>query len=142
MVVSAKARGHAGGIGDAQRGHAGAGFDQQRIDVAVIAAFEFDGEIAAGESARHAQSAHGGFGAGVDQAHHFHGRNDLRDQLGQFDFVPGGRAEAGAGFENLAQRVDHRRRAMAQEQRPPGADVIDIGIAVDVEDARAFAATR
>ena len=138
MVVSANDRRNAGGVGDAQRRHAGAGLDQQRIDVAVIAAFELDGEVAAGESARHAQRAHGGFGAGVDQAHHLHGRNDLRDQLGELDFALGGRAEAGAGFENIAQSVDDLRRTMAQQQRPPGADVVDIGIAVRVEDARAL----
>ena len=132
----------AGGVGDPQRRHAGAGLHQQRIDVAVIAAFELDGEIAAGEAARQAQRAHGRFGAGVHQPHHFHRGHGLRDQLGQFDFALGGRAEAGAGFEHLAQRVDHRRRAMAQQQRSPGADVIDVRVAVDVEDARALAAAR
>ena len=29
-------------VGDAERRHAGAGLDEQRIDVAVVAAFEFD----------------------------------------------------------------------------------------------------
>ena len=72
MVVAANACGHARGIGDAERRHAGAGLHQQRIDVAVIAAFELDGQVAAGESARHAQRAHGGFGAGVHQPHHLH----------------------------------------------------------------------
>ena len=43
-------------------------------------------------------------------------------------------------FEHLAQRLDHRRRAMPQQQRSPGADVVDVRIAVDVENARAFAA--
>ena len=64
----------------------------------------------------------------------------LRDQLGQFDFALGGRAEAGPDFQHLAQRVDHRLRAVPQQQRSPRAHVIDVGIAVDVEDARAFAA--
>ena len=88
-------------IGDAERRHARSGFHQQRIDVPVIAAFELDGQVAAGESARHAQRAHGGFGAGIDQAHHFHRRHDLRDQLGQFDFAFGGRAETGAAIRAL-----------------------------------------
>ena len=117
MVVSANACGHARGIGDAQRRHAGAGLHQQRIDVAVIAAFELDGQVAPGESARHAQRAHGGFGAGVHQAHHLHRRHGLRDQLRQLDFALGGRAEAGADFENLAQR----RRSPAAGDGPASA---------------------
>ena len=43
-------------------------------------------------------------------------------------------------FQRLAQRVHHGLGPMPQQQRPPGAHVIDVGIAVDVEDARAFAA--
>ena len=56
MVVSAKRLRHALRIGDPERGHARAGLHQQRIHVAVIAAFEFDGQIAAGETARHAHA--------------------------------------------------------------------------------------
>ena len=127
MVVSANACGHARGIGDAQRRHAGSGLDQQRIDVAVIAAFELDGQIAAGESARDAQRAHGGFGAGIDQAHHLHRRNDLRRS------TPPVRLRCPVGAPKLVPISSALRSAsitgcgtMAQNQRSPGADVIDI----------------
>ena len=52
--------------------------------------------------------AHAGFGAGIDQAHHFDRRNGIDDQFGQLDFAAGGRAEAGADLEDRSERVDDR----------------------------------
>ena len=75
----------------------------------MITALEFNGQIAAGESARDAQGAHGGFGAGVNQTHHLHGRNDVRDQLREFHLLPGGSAEAGSDLEDTAKSLDHRQ---------------------------------
>ena len=75
MVVSANALRDARGIGDAERRHARSGLHQQRIDVAVVAAFELDGQVAPGEAARQAERAHGGFGAGIHQPHHLDGRH-------------------------------------------------------------------
>ena len=43
--------GHAGGAGDAEGRDAGAGFDQQAVGVAVVAALELDDVFAAGEGA-------------------------------------------------------------------------------------------
>ncbi len=123
-----------------ERRHARSGLHQQRIHVAVIAAFELDGKVAARESARHAQRAHGGFGPGIDQAHHLDGRHALVNQLGQLHLALGGRAEAGSDRENLAQRVHDRRKAVAQDQRSPGQDVVDVLVAVDVVDVRSLAA--
>ena len=56
------------------------------------------------------------------------------NQLGQFNFTLGRRAEAGANRQNLAQRIDDRRKAVTQDQRPPGEDIVDVFVAVDVED--------
>jgi hypothetical protein len=52
----------------------------------------------------------------------------------------GGSAEAGADFQSLFNGVEDLRMAVAQEQRSPGAHVIDVLVAVDVENARALAA--
>ena len=38
------------------------------------------------------------------------------------------------------KRVDHRRKTVAQDQRPPGTDVVDVFVAIDIEDVRSFAA--
>lgn len=61
--------------------------------MAVVAAFELDGEVAAGEAAGHAQGAHGGFGARVHQAHHLHGGDGGGDLFGELDFAFGGRSK-------------------------------------------------
>ena len=49
--------GHAGRAGNAEGGDAGAGFDQQAVGVAVIAAFELDDDLAAGGGAGQADGA-------------------------------------------------------------------------------------
>ena len=62
------------------------------------------------------------------------------NQFGEFHFAFGGRAETGSDGENLAQRIDHRRKAVAQDQRAPGENIIDVLVAIDVEDVRSLAA--
>ena len=69
--------------------------------MAVVAAFELDDEVAAGEPARHADGGHRGLGAGVHQTHHFDRRDSLADRFRQLDLALGGRAEAGAGCERF-----------------------------------------
>ena len=135
-----EARGDALRIRDPEGGHARAGLDEQGIDVAVIAAFELDDEVAAGEAAGQADRGHGGFGAGVDQAHHFDGRDGIADGCGELDFGFGGRAETGADVERSVDGGEDLGMAVAEQQRAPGADVVDVLVAVDVEEVRAFAA--
>jgi len=132
--------GHAARIGDAERGDAGAGLDKQRIHVTVIAAFELNDEVPAGEAARQTNGGHGGLRAGVDQAHHFHGGHSVADGFGELDLGLGGSAEAGSDAERALQGREDFGMAVAQEQGAPGADVIDILVAIHVEDAGAFAA--
>ena len=56
------------------------------------------------------------------------------------DLLLGGRAEAGADGHRAFERRQNCRMAVAQQQRPPGADVIDVLVAVRVEDVRSLAA--
>ena len=140
MVVSAKLLRDAGRVREAQRGHARAGLDQQRIDVAVVAALELQVRsrpvkprasrmalmvASVPELTRRTISMEGTASA---------------DGLGQLDFALGGRAEAGAACQRLLDRRDDLGMAVAQEQRPPGADVVDVLVAVGVPDVRALAA--
>ena len=60
---------HAGRRGDAKRGEARARLGKKAVAVAVIAALEFDDQVAAGGRARQAHRAHGRFGARADEAH-------------------------------------------------------------------------
>ena len=83
----------------------GPGRDQQRVDVAVVAAGELHHERPAGVAAGQAERGHRGLGAGVDQPDLLDRgpRDDLR---GQLDLAGRGRAER----RPARQRRRHRRR--------------------------------
>ena len=108
--------------------------------MAVIAAFEFQDEAAAGEAARQAQRAHGGFGAGADQPHHFHARHQLDQQFGDLDFRFGGRDERQAVHGTVLDRAQHVGMGVAQQQRTPRTHIVDVFLVIGVPDARTFAA--
>ncbi|MNZ81428.1 hypothetical protein D3C78_1000940 [compost metagenome] len=117
---------------------AGTGLDQQAVGVTVVAAFELDDAVAAGEATGQANGAHGRFGAGADHAHHFHRRHEGADQVGHLRFHLGRRAVGQAVLQLLAHRVQHIRMAVAEDHRAPGADVIHIALVVFVGDVGAF----
>ena len=127
-------------IGHAERRRRAAGRHQQAIDVPVVVAGELDDHVAAGEAAGQADRAHRGFGAGVDQPHLLDARHGLDDQLGQLALGLGRRAEARAAASGRFDRGDDGRMRVAEDQRPPGADVVDVAVAVDVPQIRALAA--
>ena len=101
---------HPRGAGHAQGKRAGAGLDQQRVGVAVVAALELHDLVAVRVTAGEADGAHGGFGARVDHAHHVHVRHDLADAVGELRLELGRRAEGqpllGLAHDGLA----HLRR--------------------------------
>ena len=130
--------GNACRAGDAERGDAGAGLDQQRVGVAVIAALELDDEVAAGEAAGQADGGHAGLGAGADEAHLLDGREAAADELGEVRLAGMGCAEAGAAASGFADRFDHRREGVAQDHRAPGAEEVDVAVAVGVVEVRAL----
>ncbi len=110
--------------------------------MAVIVAGELHDHRPAGVSAGQADGAHRGLGAGVDQPHLLDRRDGLDDQLGQFVFGQGGRPEAGAAPQGRLDGRDDRRMAVAQDHRPPRADVVDVAVAVDVEEIGPFGAVE
>ena len=130
-------RRHARRVWLAERQRAGTRFHQQAVRVAVVAAFELDDFIAAGKTARQADGAHGGFGTGVHHAHHVHGRNQLGDQFRHLDFHFGRRTEAQAALGGFNHGVTNGRVVVTKHHRAPGADVIDIGFAIDIIQIRA-----
>ena len=124
----------------AERQRAGAGFHQEAVGVAVIATFEFDDFVAMGEAARQANGAHGGFGAGVNHAHHVHAGHQLAHQLGHFHFHLGWRAEAQTARSRFNHRVTDVGVVMTQHHRAPRTDIIDIAFAVGVIQIRTVSA--
>ena len=80
-VCFAMSSGTPGEFGMPSVSKTGAGFDQQRVGVAVIAAGELDHDVASGEAARETNRRHGRLGAGVDHAHLLDARHH------RFDFL-------------------------------------------------------
>jgi hypothetical protein len=109
---------HAGGTRLAEGQQAGAGFHQQTVGVAVVAAFEFHQRVAAGEAARDADGAHRGFGAGGNQTQLFQAGQHLDQFLRHAQFHFGRRAEAQAQGGGIAHRLDHVGIGVPQDQRP------------------------
>ena len=134
-------RGRDAGAGrDRQRREARAGLGQQPVGVAVVGTGELDHHLAAGGGAGEADRAHRRLGAGAGHAHHL-GRGDAGDDLfGQLDLGRGRGAEAGPAGRGLGHRRDHRRVGVAEDQRAPGADPVEVAVAVDVDQLAALAA--
>ena len=93
--------------------------------MAVVAAGEFDDLVPAGVAAGQTDGAHGGLGAGADHAHHFHGGDRIDDHV-----APGSsparsaRRKLAAALHGFLDSFNHVGVAMADDHRPPGADVV------------------
>ena len=132
-----KFRRHARAIGPAVGERAAAGLDEQRVDVAVVAALELDDLVAPDESTRETQTGHGGFGPAVDHAHFLDGGNPTADQLRHFHFERIRDTEADSARGRGANGIDDHVGRVPENGRTPGADVIDVFVAIDVPDFRA-----
>ena len=132
--------GDAGAFGDAERGEAGAGVGEEAVGVAVIAAAEFEDVVALGDATGEANSGHGGFGAAGDEADFFERGDGAIDEGGEFDFELGGDAEAGATCGLRGDGLRDLWIGVAEEERAPGADEIEVAVAVGVVEILGFAA--
>ena len=108
----------------------------------MIVAGELDDHRPARESACQADRAGGGLGAGVDQPDLLDRRHGPDDQLGQFVFGQGRRAETRASMQSRLDGRHHGRVAVAEDHRPPRADVVDVAVAVEVEQVGARGAVE
>ena len=134
-------RARPGVSGHAERRARRAGLDQQRVDVAVVAARELDDDVAAGE-----RRGRGGCALIVasvpDDTRRTISIDGTRSQmqLGQLDLGSVRRAEAGAACAAAASTAStHARVGVAEDQRPPRADVVEVAVAVDVVEVGALA---
>ena len=131
---------NAGAGGCAERQRARTRLHQQAVTVAVVTPFKLDDFIARGKATRGTQSAHGGFRSRIDHAHHLHAGIRCRHQLGHLDFRLGGQAVAHAVGQCLLCRLQHVGVRVAQNHRPPRADIVEPIVAVDVRDMAALCA--
>ena len=128
--------GHARGVRHAEGQGAGAGLHQQAVGVAVVAAFELDDAVAPGVAAGQTDGAHGRLGAGADHAHHLAAGHQRGDALGHGHFPRVRRAVGQPGPGRVDHRLAHLRMAVAEDHRAPGADIVDVAVAVDIEQVR------
>lgn len=129
--VAGRRAGDPGRVGQAEGGDAGAGGGEQPVGVAVVAAGELDDLGAAGEAPGQPDRRHGRLGPRVDQPDLLD-RGAVDDLGGQLHLTRGGGAEAGAEGGGLPDRLDHLGVGVAQDQRPPGADQVDVAPPVGV----------
>ena len=110
--------------------------------MAVIAAGELDDDVASGGAPGQAHGAHHRFGAGGYEAHLFDTRIGGDHLLGQFDLHGGRRPEGRAAFRGFGHGLDHVPVGVAQYQRAPRADEIQVPVAVHVDHMGAVAASN
>ena len=130
--------GDAGAIGLAEGEGSTAGFDEEGVDMAVVAACEFDDFGASCVAASKADGGEGGFGAAVGEADFFDPGEVVGDPFGDFDFVGVGDAVGGAVGEGIGDGLDDGGVGVAEDHGSPGADVVDEGAAVYGVDAGAL----
>ncbi len=136
--VGRSAFGHAGAVGHAQGGGAGAGRHQKAIHMPVITAGKFDDQLPPREAPGQTNAAHGRLSSRADHAHHLDARKQLDDELGQLRFQLGRGAEGCPSRKGIADSLDHARIIVPQNERAPGTDEIEIAVAIDIEEIRSL----
>ena len=104
--------------------------------MAMIAAGHLDDRLPAGEGSGQSDGTHHRLGPAADQPDLLDGSEGRDDSLTQFRLGHRGRPERGALVDGLVDRFDHSRMGMAQDHRAPRTDVIDVFVAIDVENVR------
>src|SRR5438128_2562699 len=104
--------------------------------MAVITAIKLYDAITAGESASQSNRAQRGFRSRIHEADFFYRWNQLRNQLCNFDFPLGWRSKRCSNLESLTYCSNDFRWAMTQNQRAPGADVVNVFPTIHIPDVR------
>ena len=130
---------HAGAGGRAEGQRAAAGRHEEGVDVAVIVPGELHHFVPPRGPAGEADGAHGGLGPAVGEPDLVDGRDGVDDEFGEFGLGRGGGAEGGGPGEGVRDRGHDGRVPVAEDVRPPGADEVDVAVAVDVGEERPLA---
>ena len=117
---------------------AGTRLDEKAVAVSMVAAFKFQDLITAGIASRCTKCAHRRFSAGVHHTEFFDGRIDFVNQLGDFCLHRCRRTVRGASLSCFLNGSNDSWMCVSEDHRSPGADVIDIGISIDICDMRTF----
>ena len=105
--------------------------------MAVIATIELDDFVSLRESARETNGGHARFRAGVAHADFLNAGHRGTDQFRHRHLEGIRDSETGAVFRRLLDRLEDFRMGMAKNRRAPGADIVEVFIAIHIPDARA-----
>jgi len=133
-------RAHAGGIGKPERRDARAGPREQSVAVTVVATRELHDARAAGRGARDAERAHRGLGARRDEPEHLDRRVSGDDGLGELDLERRRGAVRGPERRLIGDRAHDVRMRVAEDERAPRADEVDVFASVRVPHPRSGSA--
>src|SRR5688572_15850986 len=106
----------------------------------VITAFELENFVASGIAARQTNRAHRGLGSGTNESYFFDGRHEFAHEFGDLHFKARGCAERESALRRHLDRRNHGRRRVPEDHRPPGADIVDVLLAILVVKIRTFTA--
>src|SRR5919202_5830022 len=110
--------------------------------MAVVAAGELEDAVAAREAAREPDRAHRRFRARGDEADELDRRERIGELLRELDLPLGRRAERRAVARGADDGLHGLRIGVAEDQRPPRHDPVEVAPALLVLDVRAFAAAH
>ena len=100
----------------------------------MICARELDHQLSPSRRAREAQSGHRRLCPGAGEPCHLRARDSGHHLLGKLDLRLGGRPVARAAQARRHHRLHHHGVSVTQNQGTPGADVVQIAVAVDVHE--------
>ncbi len=105
----------------------------------MVVTVELEDFLPARKATGRPDGAHGRLGPGVRHPNHFDRRYDFADQLGQLHLQGGRRAEGGAFAGGFLDGLNDLRIGVTQDQGSVAHYVVQVGVAVSVENARTFA---
>ena len=129
---------HSRRVREPERDDARAGLDEEVVGVPVVAARELHDLRPLRERSREPQRTHRRLGAGVDEADQLDARHRLLDEPRQLDLERARRAVARALADGLLERRNDARMGVAEDERAPREDVVDVPVPVDVDEVRAL----
>src|SRR5579872_4428601 len=108
--------------------------------MSVITTFEFHNVLTLGISARQPNGGHSRFCAGAYEAHFLYMRKCGKHNLSQVSLAGRRSSEAGAIAGSVHNGFDHFGGSMSENKRAPRADVVDVLVAIRVENMRTLTA--
>jgi hypothetical protein len=102
--------------------------------VTVVGAGELEDLVPAGGGAGEADRAHRRLGARRGHPQHVDGGHPAGDLLGELDLTRSGSAEGRPRGGRRDHRLEDLGVGVAVDERPPRADVVDVAVAVHVEE--------